>query len=681
MVIRCLLILAALLPICLILTGQPVEPGSFRLNEALLESLASQNAGEEEFENLLNELEFLQKNPVDLNVCTRSDLEKLPFLTGFQINSLLDYREEKGKLLSIYELQVVFGFSEEVIRMMLPFVVITEKDTPGALKVNEIGKYGRHEAFFRLQRVLEKSKGYSTYDPVSDNNRYPGSPWLVNARYGFNSQNHLRAGLTVEKDPGEELFKGSNHGFDFGSAFLMVNDAGPIKSAVVGDYRLAFGQGLTLWNGTAPGKSSMPMSIVKRQDAIKAYTSNDENNFFRGIATSTNLGRFTLTAFFSSKRRDANITDTLASDHICFSSFQESGYHRTSSEIADEKSVRETVTGANLVYRNNFMKLGSTLVSYRFDKFLEAGDELRDIHDFSGNRLVDFGMDYSLNFKKIQFFGETSYGNDHLATINGVLFNAGKQASMSLLYRNFAAGYFSMHSSAFSESSDDFNEEGLYAGIVLHPVSGLKISGYADFYRFPWLKHEQSKPASGSDYLIQADYSAGDIDMYLRIKYESDPADILPDSAVIPDIIEIQHTGLRYHIRYAVAERITMQNRFEINQSDESRGFLLYHDVGCRLKKIPLELDFRIAWFNTDDYDSRIYAYEQDITSGFSFSPLYDKGLRGYIMATIDIAREITCSVRYSSTYYFNKTTIGSSYDAIVGRSRNDLKLRMALYF
>jgi hypothetical protein len=66
------------------------------------------------------------------------------------------------------------------------------------------------------------------------------------------------------------------------------------------------------------------------------------------------------------------------------------------------------------------------------------------------------------------------------------------------------------------------------------------------------------------------------------------------------------------------------------------------------------------------------------MTGGFSFSPLYDKGLRSYIMATFDISPKLSGSVRFSNTYYFNKDIIGSGYDAIDASGRNDIKVRLS---
>jgi Helix-hairpin-helix motif len=694
MISRCLLLLAA--GIILFMPGKSQTPGNseaklhsentFKLIELYLESIAASGNESADYESLLRDLEFLQKNKLDLNLAKREDLQKLSFLTDFQITSLIDYRNEKGTILSVYELQFIDGFTHEVISMILPFIMVSDQTPARVFSVREMAKNGHQKVELRTQRNFEKSKGYKVYDSLAGDTRYPGSPWLINAQYEFVSKDHIRAGITLEKDPGEDFFKASNrNGFDFNSAFVLIEDIKPVKSAIIGDYRLAFGQGLTLWSGAATGKSSLPMNIVKRQDALKAFTSNDENNYFRGIAAATAIGKFTVTAFVSYKKRDANITDTLPDHHICFSSFQESGYHRTLSEINDEKSVKETAFGGNVLFRNNFIKLGTTVVNYSFDKYLEAGDDVSDIHDFSGNRLLNWGMDYSVYIKRIQLFGESSYGNNHWATLHGALLNINKYASFSLLYRYFESGYFSMNSSAFSEGSTDSNEEGLYAGLVLKPIAKIRFSGYADFYHFPWLKYDLSAPASGADYLLQIDYNPSkQTEMYLRFKFESDPDDEMNDTATIPQVAERMHSGLRFHISYKINDHFTMQNRFEMAGSnpefeESSRGYMIFHDIEYRLKKISGVFDFRVTWFNTTDYSSRIYAYEQDMTSGFSFPPLYDKGLRTYIMATIDISESIACGVRFSNTWYFNKSTIGAGQDAITSNFRNDIKVRIAI--
>ncbi len=686
--IRFLLLTAAGFAIVFTAAAQSVIPGQFKIKESLIESIAAKDGESADYEAILNELDKLQRKPLDLNRVTAEDLQKLPFLTDFQITSLLDYRKENGNFLSLYELPLVHGFTDDVIGWMMPYVSLTTDSDTAGIRFSKVMRSSRHEIILRTQRVLEKSKGYSADDPETGVKRYPGNPWLYYVRYGFEIKDHFQAGLTLEKDPGEEIFRNSNRGgFDFNSAYVMVKETGPLKSALLGDFRLGFGQGLTLSNGKAPGKSSLPLNVVKRREEIKAYTSTDENDFFRGITATAGWKRFLLTGFYSAKKRDANVTDTLESGRICFSSFQESGYHRSGYEISDEKTVEEIAYGGNISFRGNFFKVGTTLVQYHLDKYLEAGDDLKDLHDFQGDRLFNWGTDYSMTIKKIQFFGETAYGNHSWATLNGALLSVSKYASFSMVYRFYGRGYFNLHSDAFSEGSSDVNEEGIYTGLVVHPVRKLKISGYADFYRFPWLKYGLSSPASGSDYLLQADYSLNkQLEMFIRLKHELDPEDDRSGSQILPVVAHIRHTGIRYHISYRLKNSLTLQNRLEMvrvepETGETTWGFLVYQDAEYRFANMPVNLDFRFAWFQTDDYSSRVYAYEQDMTSGFSFSPLYNKGYRTYVLLRYDIAPKISFWIRLAHTHYIDEETIGSGYDTIENHARSEVKFQFAARF
>ncbi|MBN2812744.1 MAG: helix-hairpin-helix domain-containing protein, partial [Bacteroidales bacterium] len=588
---------------------QPEQTIPSDIREVLMEAIAAANGEQADFESLLLELEQRMDNPVNLNTAGADELRSIPFLTEFQVASLIDYRNRHGQFLSVYELQVVYGFTPEVISLLLPFVCVVPS-SPARLKRNDtVVAAVNHKLWIRTQRTVQKARGYRAIDPETQKPRYPGSPWLLNVRYGAEWNKKYSAGVTLEKDPGETLFSGSNRaGFDYYSAHIMVRDVGALRSLVVGDYRLAFGQGLTLWNGMAPGKSSLPLNIVKRQDAIKAYASNDENNYFRGSAASISWKRIMATGFFSSKSRDANIVDTLEDGGVLISSFQESGYHRTIAEVEDEKSVRETVAGGNLLYRGNHVKVGTTLLYTWLNKEQKRGDDPDDRYDFAGDELLNWGVDYSLVIKRLQCFGETSMGNGYLATVNGLLMNVNKYASFSLLYRNYAKGYFSFHSSAFSEGSPDANESGFYAGMILHPFPNWKISGYADFYRFPWLRGNLPAPASGSDYLLQADYKpAKSVAMYLRLKAEWSPVSEATVEAGVPRTGERRYTGLRYHISYRVNRKLEMQNRMEWVQVDPSdgsasQGYMVYHDASYRFGALPMRLDCRLAWFSTGDY-------------------------------------------------------------------------------
>ena len=64
--------------------------------------------------------------------------------------------------------------------------------------------------------------------------------------------NHLLAGIQMEKDAGER-------GVDYVSGYVMLKDMGFVKRAIVGNYRLSFGQGLAVNTSMKYGKMIIMM--------------------------------------------------------------------------------------------------------------------------------------------------------------------------------------------------------------------------------------------------------------------------------------------------------------------------------------------------------------------------------------------------------------------------------------
>lgn len=684
--IRVLLLFIAVDVICNSAFAQPVIIKHAEIIESLVESMEDNDHVNPDYESFLEDLEFLHEHPMNLNTASFQDLQKLPFLTDFQIQSLLEYRNENGFLLSLYELQLVHGFADETISQMLPYVFVNVPEPKRTLDVKDVFKHVRGDVTLSSNRTFEKPSGYTTVDPCSGTTIYPGDSWRYYVKAGFQFGNRIDLGITMEKDPGESFFSGSNsYGFDFYSIHLMAQDVGFLKAIVAGDYRLQFGQGLTLWNGYAPGKSSLPLNVVKRQNPVKKFTSVEENNFFRGMASSIVTGKFTLTGFYSSKDNDANITDTLDAGVPAFSSFLKNGYHRTKAEITDEKSVHISAFGSNITYRGNNLKLGLTCVKYQFNGYLQQSEKPYKAYDFFGNSLFNAGMDYTLTLQRIQLAGEVSYGNQAVATLHTAVFDASKYASVAVLYRHFPPAYFALHSAAFSENSDNSNENGFYLGAVIHPAPHWMISAYADFYRFPWLRYNVNAPSSGKDYLATIGFNPDkNMEMLLRFRLERDQVNATSDDPNVRELIGSDYIGLRYHFSYRYNDVLQLRTRIEyvsarIEKTSSDQGFVLYQDVVCYFRKIPAILYFRYAWFDTDNYNSRIYMYEQQTLPSFTGTPLYDEGYRTYVMIRYNFVDWISCWIRLSRTCYAEKTTIGSGHDQIFSNARHEIKFQVVI--
>ena len=97
------------------------------------------------------------------------------------------------------------------------------------------------------------------------------------------------------------------------------------------------------------------------------------------------------------------------------------------------------------------------------------------------------------------------------------------------------------------------------------------------------------------------------------------------------------------------------------------------------LKKFSANI--RLQYFETDGYDSRIYAYENDVLFSYSIPVFYDKGYRYYFNLNYDFTRKLSCWFRWAQTIYKNKSTVGSGLDEIEGNKKTEIKVQLQYVF
>lgn len=644
--------------------------------ESVIEVMQENQNLPEDLQDLQDNLNYYRENPLNLNTASREDLEKFFFLTGFQIQSLLDYRQNQGPILTLYELPLIYGFDSSTVSYLLPYVKVDETEEHKTLTINNIIKYGRNEVVCNLTGNCIKNT--DTTEALELSEKYYGAPYRVMIKYRYHYQQFIRFGLTMEKDAGEDFFRGSNpYGFDFYSGYLEVKSKGFLKSCIIGDYQVNNGQGLTIWTGYSFGKTPYPALLYKRPETVKPYSSSDENRFLRGIALSFTFSKITLSAFYSLKALDANITDTIAPKRYIFSSFQETGYHRTFAEIADEDAVTEQTAGGMVIYRSNRLRIGSSFVHYLYNGYKQKPDEPYKNYEFYGNRLTSAGIDYSYLSKKYQLYGEASWSNHALATINGIILNVNYRLLFTLLYRYYDPAFYSRYSDAISENTRPVNENAFYLGTVLKALRQLKITAYADFFSFPWLTYLVQKPSPGYETMIQADFNAqNNLSFYIRMLTKSKTINYLPEGSHLMHSQMQQITSLRFQVNWILQKNFQLRNRMEYKSvnhqfSSDSKGFLMYQDIMFRFNRLPVQLYLRFLMFSTSGYASRLYCFENDLLYAYTAPAFYDEGYRSYFLLSYHAFKSLDFRLKVGYTSIEN--TLSNSSEN--GRTSNNQKL------
>ena len=95
----------------------------------------------------------------------------------------------------------------------------------------------------------------------------------------------------------------------------------------------------------------------------------------------------------------------------------------------------------------------------------------------------------------------------------------------------------------------------------------------------------------------------------------------------------------------------------------------------------PFSGNIRLQYFKTDGYDSRLYAYENDVLYGYSIPVYYGKGYRYYVNINYDINKRLSVWGRFAQTVYPDKNSIGSGLDMIQGHTKSEVKIQAIFSF
>lgn len=643
--------------------GQAYPRPEINVQELLLQ-WAPVLAEEQNYEEIYENLYSLYQHPLDLNRADREDLSALFFLNERQVTELLEHRRKLGAYLSLYELQALESFTLEEIRGLIPFVVVHPGF--GNLRPTSIFKRAAdHYLVLRADRSLEEARGFTE-------GKYAGSRQRYYTRYRLSRSQDFSVGFISEKDPGEKNF------LDYTALHVQLQNKGKFRNIVAGDYLVQWGQGLIFSAGYAAGKGGEPVYTTRRSNlGIKPYNSLVENGGFRGVAVTYGPGNWEITGIVSRKRKDATV-----SEEEEFSSLLAAGMHRTAGEIAGKKAVTEQNFGGNVLYKYGPVRVGFSVLKTHFDLDFRKRDLPYNRYEFRGRDNMILGPNLSVSRHNFTFFAEaarsSSGGYGYLAGLVGSL---GKQMEVSLHHRNYQPHFHTLYGNAFSEGSRTINEQGIYAGLKYRLKRGWEVAGYYDSFRFPWLKYRVDGPSSGHDFQFRVNYKpTRKFSSWLACRGDSKLRNSGAGTTVIRELAETGRRTVVLSADYSPGFSWKFQSKVQYNafrpdSQRASQGWAFIQDIETRYRRMQFKM--RMAYFRTDSYDSRIYAYENDVLYAVSFPAYYGRGVRWYGILKVPLGRKADFWLRMARTQVSDRETMGSGYDAIGGNTKTDVRVQV----
>lgn len=654
-----------------------------------MEELASETEDEARIENLYTDLSYLAEHPFELNSVTENELKRLPFLSDQQITSLLTYRTKYGKLVTLYELKNMEGMDFDTISLLLPFVYIGDISVnKRPFSVKNLLKYGSNELQIRYDKCFQQKKGYCSYpDSILQqypNRKYLGEPFYHHLRYSYAFDDRLQLGVVAEKDAGEPFWNSYHKGYDFYSIHLFFKDMNKwLKSLAIGDYKISFGQGLVISNDFTPGRSSIVAQAERRTNGFRRHFSTNENDYFRGIASTVALKQFYISLFYSYRKLDAGV------DNNEVSSFKTDGLHRLERDWEKKHTVPMQTYGGNVRYENSNFSVGITALSYSFGKYrIQPDPKPYNLFYFRGNDNINMSVNYMLKTKKVKFYGETAISsNKAVATLNAFQLTPVSYLSLLVLHRYYDRRYQAFFGNAFGQNSSVQNEQGVYAGMQWTPFAHFKLSMYADVFRFPWLKYGVDAPSSGQEYMVQLDADPGkNFAWYLRYKYRKKEKNRTLENESTLNILPYSQQRFRLQFLYGIRSVWILKTSADCVYYGEwkgkrSLGWMISQGAGWKPSNLPFQSDIYMAYFHTDDYYSRINSYEKNILYAFNMPSFYGRGIRLSLSFRWNILDKLSLSAKLGHTYYADRNVIGTDQEEIEGHNKTDLYVLLRYKF
>jgi hypothetical protein len=589
------------------------SPPSLIAQETLLEKLSEQEA--ENTSDAENYIQELLSHPLDVNQLGREDLRRLPFLAPAQIEAFLKSRQKQGDFKKLDEALVALAVSGDTLALCREIFFL-----PSARR-------------FELQNLAAR---WRVTKPATIETAWLGSPYRSYER-ALLSTGALSFGVLAERDPGEQRL--DDHRIFYGQW-----QGEKSWKAIAGNYQIEWAQGLVLWSPYGPTLSADVHAASRREGrGLLPYLSGDENAALRGGALAWNRNNFFLIAFAGSQQLDVRLSDSAAV------SFDQSGYHRTPTELARRKTTQEQLAGAAMKFTwKNKIAAGMLACRSAYDKNWLRPDLSSGYFDFAGRANEVFSFFISSATPAWQTNFELARSRSGGVAGSAVLSGEASRLRWTAESHYYARDFHSPLGRAFNTITDaPQNEFGYSLGLGSRLRRGLFVEIFMAKRQDLWRTF--SLPLPGAQLTAGAKLEwRFRRDLALQLRWQQTRDDELRRKLIVTPS---RHSG-RVKIEYQAAptlrsiSRLDLARKLPLEEESPQIGLALSQEMQWKLRRRWL-LTGRYTLFDTPA-NAPIYQYEHDLPGVFTNFALREQGRRAYIYVRYLSAFGVDLSLKFA---------------------------------
>ncbi len=541
----------------------------------------------------------------------------------------------------------------------------------------------RQQLFLSSYRWLNTRAGFQnqTSDRMDANKAYLGDPWRQSIRYRVQYDQKWQAGISMEKDPGEP-WQSRFPGFDSWHAYIRYQPSATrtdihkpktfaIEDAVIGHYRLRIGYGLTMNQSFSLGKQYFSQQLSQRTNRILPFASNAEADYMQGAAIDLRIGRrFHVLPYFSMLQIDGNL-----SKEQTLTTLYTDGMHRTRTEQSHRHAACQMVMGTRLGWRASWYEIGLHVLNTQFQYPYQRKEMSHNHNYFRGKSLTQFATDYQVNAFRNILRGEFALDDQSgFASLTSLHTRWSDNWQTNLLYHYYSNDYRQLHGSSIGENSELQGEQGLTLNVTGSLSKHWQIQAMADWFSFGQPQYQTSvTPKDGYEGILHAIYTRSWLTASIGYKAKSKNENLRHSLDAVINVNPSERLSAKTQLRKRINDNGSISQGFAIAQSLNYKSMIR--------NKASINIEAQASYFDTDDYDSRIYINEKNTLYGFGYPMLYGKGLRYSLISQLKLGRHWTIEAKYAMTNYANKNRISSSLQEINGNIQHDLWLQLRLSY
>lgn len=427
---------------------------------------------------------------------------------------------------------------------------------------------------------------------------FEGDPMYGKLRYRFNYQNRVMAGVTIGRTPGA-TWENINYG-----GFIELRDMGPMKRIVAGNYQAHFGYGLVIGSPFKRGKTAYIQSTATTDEGLKKFGSvGDSYNYFHGVGATAKVSSWAdVSAFYS---------------------------------LREGKEEWNHVVGVNATGRWNRLKVGITAVENIYHPTKKNSLEEMDLVSTQ----AVMGVNARWNHGKVDIWGElaTSQGNQWgIGGIAGIRYTPISDINLLAIYRYYSPYFDNIYANALCSWTRMRDEHGGYLGLEYNRLKNWQLLAFCDVWK------------SGFETMAQADFiPQKDYRMHTRFRVKRKD--------------EKDTYSLRWNMVYEFGQwkmKTQADGNLVHTNNALTYGWSLLQDVEYRFSEVPIVLQLRAQAFDAQEWNNRVYIYENDVLYAYAIPFVYGLGGRFWLNARYKINDIYSLYLRVSETIYQNAWAI-----------------------